>query len=205
MPSTRSKKAKARRSREADIMSDIKNMDVILGTGEDHQIEKDIDQVTSFSNMLNRDEIEERHSLRGYSSQDNEIRNMSENRNDHSFSRNLDMLTGEINLRISQEIGCSINGVNSQIESAISSAISEKIIPQMQGVVDAILNRQLEGVSSMSRRPQNTDSDERNVEEINMQNKNSRSRINLREPEDESPYTCISESIHIPVCEYSIM
>ena len=45
------------------------------------------------------------------------------------------MLTGEMNLRISQEIGSWINGINSQIESAISSAISEKIIPQMQGVV----------------------------------------------------------------------
>ena len=41
----------------------------------------------------------------------------------------------------------------------------------------------------MSRRPQNADSDERNVEENNMQNRNSRSRINLMDPEDKSPYT----------------
>ena len=58
----------------------------------------------------------------------------------------------------------------------------------MQGVVEAVLNRQLEGVSPMSRRPQNTDSDERNVEENKMQNRNSRSRMNLMESEDESPY-----------------
>ena len=44
---------------------------------------------------------------------------------------------------------------------------------------------QLEGISSMSRRPQNADSDERNVEEKNMQNRNSRSRINLMEPDDD--------------------
>ena len=68
MPSTRSKKAKARRSREADIMSDIENMDVMLGTGEYNQIEKDIDQMTGFSNMLNRDENEEGLSLGGNSS-----------------------------------------------------------------------------------------------------------------------------------------
>ena len=80
-------------------------------------------------------------------------------------------------------------GFNSRIESAISSAISERIIPQMQDVVEAILNRQLEGVSSMSRRPQNISNSERNVEEINMQNRNSRSRTNLTEPENESPYT----------------
>ena len=58
----------------------------------------------------------------------------------------------------------------------------------MQGVVEAILNRQLEGVSSMSRRPQNTDSDIRNVKEIDMQNWNSRSRLNFTEPEDECSY-----------------
>ena len=69
------------------------------------------------------------------------------------------MFTGEINLRISQEIGSLINGMNSQIENAISSAISERIIPQMQGVVEAVLNRQLGGVSSMSRRPQNVEDD----------------------------------------------
>ena len=128
MPSTRSKKAKARRWQEADIMSDIENMDVMLGTGEYNQIERDIDQMTGFSYMLNRYEIEEGHSLRGKSSQDNEIRNMPENRNDHVFSGDLDMLTGEINLRISQEIGSLINGMKSQVESAISSAISERII-----------------------------------------------------------------------------
>ena len=86
-------------------MSDIENMDVMLGTGEYNQIERDIDQMTDFSNMLNRDENEEGHSVRGKSSQDNEIRNMSENRNDSSFTRELDMLIGEMNLRISQEIG----------------------------------------------------------------------------------------------------
>ena len=131
----------------------------MLGTGEYKKIKRDIDQLTGFSNMLNRDENEEGHSLRGNSSQDNEIRNMPENRNDPNFTRDLDMLTGEINLRISQEIGSLINGMNSQIENAISSAISERIIPQMQGVVEAVLRRQLGGVSSMSRRPQNVEDD----------------------------------------------
>ena len=50
---------------------------------------------------------------------------MPENRNDHSVSRDLDMLTVEINLRISQEIGSLINGMNSQTERAISSAMKE--------------------------------------------------------------------------------
>ena len=103
--------------------------------------------------------------MRGNSSQDNEIRNMPENRHDQNFARDLEMVTGEINLRISQEIGSLINVMNSQIEIAISSAISERIIPQMQGVVEAVLNRQLGSVSTMPRRPQNVNDDERDVGE----------------------------------------
>ena len=51
MPLTRSKKAKTRRSREVDILSDIENMDVMLGSGEYNQIETDIDQMTGFFNV----------------------------------------------------------------------------------------------------------------------------------------------------------
>ena len=187
MLSTRSKKAAARRAREADIMSDIENIDFMLGSGEYNQIERDIDQMRGFSFMLNRDENEESHSIKGNAPPNNKIRNMSENRNHHSLIRDLDMLSGEINLRLSQEINSLLNRVNSQIENAINSAISERINPQMQGVVEAILNRQFESVSSMSRRPQNVESDERNVEENKMQNRSSRPRQNLMDSEDESP------------------
>ena len=48
MPSTRSKKAKVRRSSEADMLSDMENMDVMLGSAEYNQIERDVDQMTGF-------------------------------------------------------------------------------------------------------------------------------------------------------------
>ena len=79
--------------------------------------------------------------------------------------------------------------MNSQIEYAISSAVSERIIPQMQGVVVAIISRQLESVSPLSRRPQNMEGDERSVDENNIQNRNFCSRQNVMEPEVESPYS----------------
>ena len=75
------------------------------GTGEYNQIERDIDQMTGFSKMLNRDEIELRHSLRSNSSQDNGIRKMPEIRNDPTFARDLEMFTGVINLKIFQKLG----------------------------------------------------------------------------------------------------
>ena len=73
--------------------------------------------------------------------------------------------------------------MNSQIESPISSAISERIIPQMQSVVETLLNRQLESVQPLTRRTQTANDDERNVDDNNLQNGDSRSRPNLMEPE----------------------
>ena len=187
MPSTRSKKARARRSREADILSDIEYMDVTLGSGEYNHIERDIDQMTGFSNIFNRDDNEEGHSMRGNSSQDNEIRNMPENRNNPHLSKKLHMLSGEINIRISQEI----NKLSNEFPNRKCNNFcdfSKIIIPQVQGLVETILISQLEIVQSSSRRPQTTIDEENNVDVNNLHNRCSRSRQNMIEPEDESPY-----------------
>ena len=53
-------------------------MDVMLGSGEYNQMERDIYQMTGVCNMLNRDDNEEGQPTRGSSSQDNDIRNKSE-------------------------------------------------------------------------------------------------------------------------------
>ena len=78
-------------------------MDVMMGSGEYNQIERDIDQMTGFSNMLKSDDNEEGHSVRSNSSQDNENRSMPKNKYNPSLTRDLDILSSEINLRISRE------------------------------------------------------------------------------------------------------
>ena len=72
----------------------------------------------------------------------------------------MDVLIGESILNISQELDSLVNGVNCQIKS--STAISERIIPQTQGVVEAVLGRQLESEPVMSRRSRNSENDVRN-------------------------------------------
>ena len=42
MPSTRRQKAKARKSREMDMMSELDHLDIILGNGNDNPIEREI-------------------------------------------------------------------------------------------------------------------------------------------------------------------
>ena len=45
MPSTRKQKAKARKSRELDMLSDYGNMDLMLGEGNSNSIERELDSL----------------------------------------------------------------------------------------------------------------------------------------------------------------
>ena len=64
MPSTTRQKAKARKSREMDMMSDMDNLDIMLGNGNSNPIERElaeaIDQSSvhsdSETNLYQRDE-----------------------------------------------------------------------------------------------------------------------------------------------------
>ena len=100
MPSTRRQKAKARRSREADILSDMENMDILLGNPNLAENRLDFDLVSERSYRQTRDT----------NSQENENRTTSENAND---------LRNEMNMRISQEMNGLMSTVNSQIQRAI--------------------------------------------------------------------------------------
>ena len=126
--------------------------------------------------------------MRRNSSQENEIRNMPESRVNRNFSGDIETLTIETNLWISQEISLLLKGVNSQMESNISTAISERVIPQMQGVVETMLARQLESIPGTCRRPHNPENDVRSLNQNNLTNSSSHFHQNLLEPGDKSPY-----------------
>ena len=56
MPSTRKQKAKARKSREMDMMSDFENMDVMIGNENTNPIERELSNM--IGNVLNDQDIE---------------------------------------------------------------------------------------------------------------------------------------------------
>ena len=51
MPSTRRRKAKARKSREMDMLSDIDKLDVMLGNGDSNPIERQLADATEQSSV----------------------------------------------------------------------------------------------------------------------------------------------------------
>ena len=73
MPSTRRQKAKARKSRELDMLSDYGNMDIMLGDGNSNSIEKELD---SLINAPDRQQDFHSFPNRENSSQENEIRDI---------------------------------------------------------------------------------------------------------------------------------
>ena len=142
MPTTRKQK-KARKSRGLEILSDIENLDIMLG--ENH------------FNDMRRDESLDGTSIRRQESvTSNNLEN--EDMNLHSDHRNpetgtsagydritasvdsqaeINKLSCELNSRISREMDEMMNSVSSQIQRAISDAINNQVLPQIQNVIMA--------------------------------------------------------------------
>ena len=136
MPSTRKQKAKARKSRELDMLFDYGNMDVKLGEGNSNSIERDLD---SLINVPERQQDFQSFPNRETSSQENEIRDI-DSRNEPVRERRLvesiNMLSGEMNARMSREMEAMMGLMQPQISRAISSARSERFIPEIQNMVE---------------------------------------------------------------------
>ena len=109
MPTTRKQKTRARKSREADMLSDSENLDIMLS-----------------SNRLEREESEFREDeIRCYAGN-------GRNSRDVDSCSEINKLSGELNQRITQEMNDLMSSVSSEIQRAISEAINEQVLPQIQ-------------------------------------------------------------------------
>ena len=187
MPSTRRQKAKSRKSRELDMLSDYGNMDVMLGGRSSNSTERELDSLINvpegqrdFQSFPNREN----------SSQENEIRDIDSRNEPVRESRLIETiksLSGEMNARMSREMEAMMDLMQSQISRAISSAISERIIPEIQNMVENLPLSQ-HGVEPC------TSADEDGIGNVwknanaKLTKKDSRSACDLRDHTDVSPY-----------------
>ena len=133
MPSTRRQKAKARKSREMDMMSDMDNLDVMLGNGSENPIEREIADAIEQSSV--QGDIETSEYL------ENRYTNFPHENNlprQDDIRQSLETFSNEFNLRLSQEMDSMMSMVHSQINRAISNAISERVIPEIQNIVSSM-------------------------------------------------------------------
>ena len=143
MPTTRKQK-KARKSRGLEMLSDIENLDIMLGENHFYSRER---EGSLISNLPGRP--------RSFASNEseNEDGNMGETQRNISSRTNtecdrnsitgnssaeINRLSSELNSRISREMDEMMNSVSVQIQRAISDAISTQVLPQIQNVMKAI-------------------------------------------------------------------
>ena len=118
------------------MLSDYDNMDVMLGEGNSNSIERELDSLIIVSK---RQQDFQSFPNRENSSLENEIRDIDSRNEPVRESRlieSINMLSGEMNARMSREMETMMDLMHSQICRAISSAISERIIPEIQNIVE---------------------------------------------------------------------
>ena len=142
MPTTRKQK-KTRKSRGVEIISDIENVDMMLG--ENHFSRNERDESLS-SNQTRRPE-----STFGDQFENNDENRYLNSRNDGlspnadygqnsaggNSSAEINRLSSELNSRISREMDEMMNSVSVQIQRAINDAISNQVLPQIQNAIVA--------------------------------------------------------------------
>ena len=142
MPTTRKQK-KARKSREAEMLSDIENLDIMLG--ENHFIRNERSESLNSNqarrpNSLFGDEFENEDENRLPNSRTDELgpnAELGQNSIRGSSNAEINRLSSELNSRISREMDEMMNSVSVQIQRAISEAISNQVLPQIQNALMA--------------------------------------------------------------------
>ena len=133
MPSTRRQKAKARKSREMDMMSDFENLDVMLGNSNNNPIERElaeaIDQSSAHGDADTHTYLENEY--RDYQHENDVLR---QNEIRHSF----ETFSNEFNLRLSQEMDSMMSMMHNQINRAVTTAINERVIPEIQNIANSM-------------------------------------------------------------------
>ena len=133
MPSTRRQKAKARKSREMDMMSDFENLDVMLGNNNNNPIERElaeaIDQSSAHGDADTHTYLENEY--RDYQHENDVLR---QNEIRHSF----ETFSNEFNLRLSQEMDSMMSMMHNQINRAVTTAINERVIPEIQNIASSM-------------------------------------------------------------------
>ena len=128
MPSTRKQKAREKRSRQSDVMSDLENMNVMLGNYQENQSDVDLNENVEKDSRSN-------------GTRTDMVRNCEDFRTLlTSEDRNRCEIPTEANRLISEEIACQMNrkmdelrrNLDTQITESINSAIHDSILPSIQ-------------------------------------------------------------------------
>ena len=149
MPTTRKQK-KARKSRGLEILSDIENLDIMLGENHFNDTRRDesLDgtsirrQESIISNNLENEEMDlhSDHRNLGVGTSTGHDRNSAS----IDSQAEINKLSSELNSRISREMDVMMDSVSSQIQRAISDAINNQVLNRFKTSLWPVQDRRLE-------------------------------------------------------------
>ena len=131
MLSTRKQKRKTRTSREAEMLSDLKNMDIMIGSNHFEGEDSEFGNTPRRPESLSYDALVDHNTNSFSNSGENKMRRFAGNGRN---SREIDS-SSEINKRsgeFTQEMNELMSSVSSQIQRAVSRAINEQVLPHIQ-------------------------------------------------------------------------
>ena len=174
-----------------DTMSNDNDRDMMLGGIKSNYIEKKFEIVLNHS--LGQGDTE---AILTYKipSQQIENRNIGcriETTRSDRHLESMELLSEELNLRLSQVTDSLMNFLQVQITRAINSAINDKMVPEIQNIMGTLSSGQRDTESGSSQNNQE-DREGSNGLKTKIIKKDSRSACNLRDTEGRSPYTWIS-------------
>ena len=111
------------------MMSDIDNLDIMLENSGENPLERELADAIEHSSVQGDYEANEYQGNNYNFTQENEPLRQIEVR------QSFETFTNEFNLRLSQEMDSMMSMVDNQINRAISTAISERVIPEIQNIV----------------------------------------------------------------------
>ena len=133
MPSTRKQKAKERRSRQLDIMSDTENVDIMLGSyaRDDERIEQSENEMNldSGSNRPRRNSNLVGEDFRS-------LLNTNSRENSEATIETTRLIIEEISSQMSRKLNEIKTSLNSQVQNAITTAITNTILLSIQNTLE---------------------------------------------------------------------
>ena len=125
------------------MLSDIENLDIMLGENQFNRNERDESVSSNFGRRpgsASADELENNGENRYSATRDIDPSNNAEYgriSTGGNSSAEINKLSSDLNSRLSRELDDMMCSVNSQIQRAISDAISNQIMPQIQSALSA--------------------------------------------------------------------
>ena len=132
MPSTRKQKAKERRSRQLDMLSDVENVDIMLGS-----FSRDDEENNASENVtLDSESRRPRQNSNVIGEDFRSLLNTNSRGNSEITIETTRMISEEVSNQMSRKLNEIKSSLNFQRQDAISSAITEKILPSIQNTLE---------------------------------------------------------------------